>query len=99
MATGRTKRPAPAPVPAPVRMTMYEAAEKWGVSYTVIRKWIKQGRVKAEKFGRAVVILQEDRPPALKPGSLTLEQRMAWNPGTRRKGGEGEGDEDEGDGD
>lgn len=77
--------------PAPTRMTTYEAAEKWGVSYTVVRKWIAQGRVKAEKFGHVVVVLQEDRPPKLKSGGLSPEQRAAWNPGSGRKGGEDAG--------
>lgn len=67
-------------------MSIREAAKKWGVSYTVVRKWVLQGRVTAERVGNQWIITQVTRPPALPHGSLSPEQRKvwAWKPPTKK---------------
>jgi len=72
-----------------VRLTLREAAAAWGVSYTTVRKWVRQGRVKAEKVGRDWWILQTARPARLPRGGLTDAQRAGWNTGAGRKPGDG----------
>jgi len=74
--------------PTPVSLTVSEAAALWGVSYTVVRKWIAQKRVRAEKHGRDWWILQRERPEKLTRGGLTDEQRAAWNTGAKKDGAE-----------
>lgn len=69
--------------------TVTEYAGLHGVSRAVVRKWMEQGRIPHERrgggLGRAgtVLILTADRPDRLAPGSLSPEQRSAWNKGRR----------------
>lgn len=65
-------------------LTIAQAAAKWGVSPTVVRKWIHQGRVKAERAGRTWLVLDTDRPTPLGPGErLTPDQRAGWQYGKK----------------
>jgi excisionase family DNA binding protein len=64
--------------------TITEYASLHGISRTVVRKWIKQGRIPTERRGggmaRAgiVLILTAARPGRVTPGTLTEAQRSAW---------------------
>lgn len=65
-------------------MTLSEAAERWGVSTTVVRKWVHQGRLVARRQGRMLILDDAaERPAALQKGALPPEQRDAWCRGRR----------------
>ena len=62
-------------------MSMQEAAESWGVSYSTVRKWLAQGRIFAKRGGRTIIILSEERPERVHPGDLTPASRAQWDYG------------------
>lgn len=64
--------------------TLKEAAQDWGVSYTVVKKWLAQGRLpQATRAGKIWLIpLDLPRPPPLEKGELRI--RGDWNYGRRR---------------
>lgn len=61
-----------------VRWSIADAARAWSVSYTVARKYVLQGRVKAEKVGVMWIILESEKPAPV--DHLTPEQRAVWAP-------------------
>ena len=72
-------------------LTVSEYAAYHRVGKTTVKKWVKQNRIKAERRGGAgvrgavVLIWQLERPDRAAPGTLTPEQRAAWNKGRRGK--------------
>jgi hypothetical protein len=59
-------------------LTIGEFATKHKVSKSLVFKWIRQGRVAAEKKGKLWLITQVRRPKNLAYGELTEDQRKAW---------------------
>jgi len=68
-------------------LTIRDAAAKWDVSTTVVRKWITQGRVPVERYGGRTVLIPDDarRPERAAPGELSPEAREGWNYGAGYK--------------
>lgn len=70
-------------------LTISEAATLWGCSKTTVKRLIAQNRVKADRRGGGAVrggttlIWQLEKPERLAPGSLTEDQRKAWNKGKK----------------
>lgn len=64
--------------------TAREAARAWGVSLSLIHKWIRQQRVRVERVGGSsrragrLYVLDGLPPAPLGPGGLTAAQRAAW---------------------
>lgn len=85
-----TKQPLP-----PLPWTISEAARIHGVSITTVKKWIARNEVPYKRSGGAavragvVLILSDKRPERHAHGTLTPEQRAAWNRGRKTKGREG----------
>jgi hypothetical protein len=63
---------------ADVRMSISEAASKWRMSYSNVRRLVLQGRILTEEFNNQYVILQAKPPEKLPRGALTKKQRAAW---------------------
>lgn len=59
-------------------MTIAQASKKWACSYSLVVKWIKQGRLQVTKPGRDIFVLDTERPAKAKPGSLSPGQRRVW---------------------
>ncbi len=74
----------------PLPWTISVAARQWKMSRSVIAKHIARGTCRAERRGggatRAATILiwQTERPKPAPRGSLTPDQRAAWNRGRRK---------------
>jgi excisionase family DNA binding protein len=43
-------------------LTTQQAAKLWGVKEITVIKWIKRGKLKAEKHGRDWAIPEQDKP-------------------------------------
>lgn len=71
-------------------MSIAEAARRWGLSPSNVRKKLAQGRIRHQRHvdaatGHTVVFILDEDPPALvERGALTAEQRAAWNKGKRK---------------
>ncbi len=89
MTTATTQSPPSDRPQLPVTISEYAAYH--GISITTVKKWVKQNRIPSERRGggavRAATILIHtlDLPPRAAPGTLTVEQRKAWNKGRRGK--------------
>jgi len=66
-------------------MTIRQAAEKWGVSKSLIVKWISQGRLAIARPGNEILVLDAERPPAAKRGELRPAQTLASAAWKRKK--------------
>jgi excisionase family DNA binding protein len=60
--------------------TIKQAAEDWGVSASLVRKWIAQGRVRTVRPGHEILVTSASPPP--RGQKLRPEQRAAWPKGT-----------------
>ena len=59
-------------------MTVKQAAEKWGVSPSQVRKWIAQDRLSWTRPGHEILISSARRPAPLARGGLSPAQRGTW---------------------
>jgi excisionase family DNA binding protein len=86
-ATNTTQPPADLP---PLPMTVPEAARFHKVSITTVKRWVAQNRIPSQRRGggahraAATLILSHDRPDRAAPGTLSEEQRKAWNKGKKK---------------
>lgn len=77
--------------PPRLPMTIEEASLRWKMSKTVIKRKIAMGLIQSERVGgggtraAAVLIWQADPPARVERGTLTPDQRAAWNKGGRGK--------------
>jgi len=75
----------------PPRYTQRQYAALHGKSLSVVKKLVAQGRLPYERVGggehraAAVIILTDKWPDPVPRGSLTSDQRAAWNKGRRGK--------------
>jgi excisionase family DNA binding protein len=58
------------------QMTVKQAAEKWGVSASLVYKWLSQHRLRTVRPGHEILITQAQPPK--RGARLTAEQRAAW---------------------
>ena len=45
-------------------MTAKEAAERYGVHYRTLLRWVKTGEIKAVRFGKAILITESEAKKA-----------------------------------
>lgn len=80
----------PAPVlrivPASVDWTVSEAAQHWRCSISLVRKWIKQERIKFTRIGDEIRVNSPIAPSRAPRGTLSDEQRGAWPKGGKPNG-------------
>jgi transposase-like protein len=65
-----------------VQRTIKQAAQDWGVSPSLVRKWVAQERVSTVRPGHEILITSKDPPQRAQ--RLTADQRAAWPKGPRR---------------